>query len=132
MNNVRLIELLKEEAEELIVDYMQDNEEWRTDTNLDTYKDTMIDALFNEREFFRQLSDVEAYIEDYDYLEGASVESILAEIRDYVAAKEEENYNDRSETALDIFNQCFRFVSAYFVWDCWDSLVEKVTRRTNN
>lgn len=109
MNNVTILDALKEEANDEILDYLQDNPDWR---NTD-YKNNMVDALFNDRDKFSRW----AYIGFYDGLIAST------EVREYVVAKEQ-NEVEKSVTGLDFFNSAWRFVGFDLVEE-WDSLVEQ-------
>ena len=110
-----ILNALKEEATDEILSYMQDYPEWRTETDLLTYKNNMFDTLFEEDKF-RRVVPMEK----------------IEEIRAYVVEKEQNEDVEKAETGLDFFNSAWRFIAYDLVWEEWDSLVEQVNKLVNN
>jgi hypothetical protein len=96
MNNVTILDAMKEEAMDRISNYLEEFPEWRTETDLSTYKNNMIETLFGDEEKRSSWEGVVEYIESY--LGEGKVEGSMEMMIDYVVTIEQTEDVEKAET----------------------------------
>jgi len=124
MNDETILDALKEDAEALISDYLQDFPEWKNNENLSTYKNNMIETLFGDANKRNSWGGVVDYIEFY--VGEGKVEGSMEVMIDYVVTMEQNEYVEEAVTDLDYFNSAWRFLGFELVEKEWDRMVESV------
>jgi hypothetical protein len=130
MNTVTILDALKEEARDRILDYLQEFPQWRTETDLLHYKMRLQDVEFGDANKRSSWEGVVEYIEFY--LGEGKVEGSIEVMIDYVVTVEQNEFVEEAVTDLDYFNSAWRFIGFNVIWEEWDSLVEEVNELINN
>ena len=114
-----------EDADEQIKEYMRENTQWKDmdEDDLESFKDEIVNTLFNSDTKFHTLHDCSAYV-------GHNAIA-LAEIIDYTMERDE--FDDQRRTTVELFNLCWYF-SADFIYvpEHWNRLVDELKEETDD
>jgi len=111
-------EKFEKEATDAVIYYLDEHQEWKNFNNdeLDEYKETMIQSLFNE--------EVE-YVNDIDCRNSVDDNCLwMCEVIDFVMERTAEEGETPRTTCVAMFNLYHYYIGNDLVYNEWDHLVQ--------